>query len=303
MADNPFTSNPFAEPESGGGSTRSQVEDDRLSQGFEWETKFRTDVITQVEKWADALGVSKFSLDAWVRDNIDGAINFINQRVPEINRQVNKDFEEGILSLEARSTPVTAQTWEKVWNHGLYWFSAQLGAPLFDLPASGRGRGGSRGPTAADIRNQFDEDQLTDAVNDLWRAYMWEESPNARAIAQEFINTVVSTLGQQEVDFETFVKGKMRATTRWDTLYQNKPDGVDELQYVQSYARAALSAVGGAAGSQQEVSDLVAGGAALGASPDAFGQRLSRTDAVRNSTGFVTGLEDRLSEVNGVLRG
>jgi hypothetical protein len=61
--------------------------------------------------------------------------------------------------------------------------------------------------------------------------------------------------------------------------------------------------MGGSFGRKNEVSDVIAGGAALGASADAFRQRLARTDANRNSQGFITNLEDTMRGVSQVLRG
>ena len=277
-----------------------------LDDDLDWKTRFRSDAITAVEKWADDLGLDRFSLDSYVRSNIDGAVNYIMRTVTMPNRQSRTyvDPESGAMKQVPGGNwvPRSATDWQQIWDAGLAYFSFGLGIDLTKT-RGGSGSSGSRGLSAQDIRNSFDEDELTDAAQKIWQAYMWEDTVDARKMARDYINTIVGSLGQKEVDFETFIRSRAEATPRWNALYRNKPSGMDPKAYVGQYAQAALSVVGGSAGREQELSNLVGGGAGLGATPDAFRNRLARTDANRNSTGFVTGLEDRLRSVKGILRG
>ena len=272
-----------------------------LNADFDWKSKFRTDMVSQVEKWAAALGVSKFALDSLVRSNMDGAIGYITQSIfmPARQADVSFDGDVGTVTPGAPWQPETGEDWDRIWNAGLLYFSALSGVDLAGIGTGSRGSG-RRGPTAADIRNSFDEDQLTDAVEKIWGAHLLEDAPNARGLAKQYIEAIVASGGQQEIDFQTFVKTRMEQTSRWQQLYQNKPEGQDPLQYIGPYLSMAQSAVGGG---RTQANSLAAGAAALGASQDAFAQRLQRTDEMTGSTGFINGLEDRVRGVKDLLRG
>jgi hypothetical protein len=113
----------------------------------------------------------------------------------------------------------------------------------------------------------------------------------------------VRSKGEKEIDFETFILNKAKADPRHKQIYRNKPQAMSELQYIQPYVQAAQQAMGGGQGREQAVGDVAVGGAALGASPDAFRQRLARTSAQKNSQGFIRGLEDQVRGIKDVLRG
>lgn len=272
---------------------------------FDWRAKFRTDMVSQAEKWADQLGVDKFALDSFVRDQLDGALGYITQSVFMPNRgSTITNLGDGVLSQSPDGAwqPESTQDWQQIWDAGVLYFSGKLGVDLQNIGSRGGG-GGSRGPSAADIRNSFDEDELTDAVQSLWGAHLFEDTTEARSIAKNYINAVVAGKGQKEIDFKTFVTNRMKQTPRWKMIYRNKPEGQDPLDYSSKYAQMAESAVGGGQGNKKLVGSLAAGGAALGASQDAFAGRLQRTDAQRNSQGFINGLEDTVRGVSQVLRG
>lgn len=299
---------PSSKKEDDAPQTTTNVYREELSE-YDWRSKFRTDMVSQVEKWADALGVSKFALDSLVRDNMDGALSYITRNVIMPNRQsaTRIDYGEGVLQQVDTGSwqPETSQDWQQIWNAGLLYYSALAGVDLAGINQASRGSRGSgrRGPTAAELRNMFDEDQLTDAVQSMWGAYLLEETPEARAIAKQYIEAIVSTGGEKEIDFETFVKGRIRKTARHKLIYQNKPEHLDELQYIGPYAQMAGQVLGGASGNQQIVGDLAAGAAALGASQEAFAGRLQRTDQFTGTKGFIGGLEERVRNVRNVLRG
>ena len=145
----------------------------------------------------------------------------------------------------------------------------------------------------------FDVDQLTDAATNIWRAYNVEEPAKAKQLAQSYIDTIVATRGEKEIDFETFVVNQVKKSDRYKVLYQNKPDGITELAYIQPFVQSATMVMGGG----NAMNDVVAGGAALGANADSFRGRLARTDEAKNTTSFTNDLENRMRAVKGVLRG
>jgi hypothetical protein len=239
--------------------------------------------------------------DAYVGDGPGG-------RGPTGDSDTLQNF--GGLYVNGKINPYTIQGSQLIESAALGWMDRQLPgfgqfvANRFSGSGSGRGRSsGSRKPTAGEIRAQFDEAELTDAVTGMGQAYLVEELDDAGVWAKAYIEEHVRTGGEKKIDFETFVKDRMKKTARWQMIYRNKPQGVDELEYMKPYTQAALSAMGGASGNVSHVSGVVAGGAALGSSEAAFMSRLKRTDQVRNSSGFISGLEDRLQNVSGILRG
>jgi len=268
---------------------------DPLSPEFDWRVKFRSDVVSQLEKWADDFNVSKFALDAFVRDNIDGATNYVA-------RFINVDEMGQPITDVRRLTPLSFEEYQRVWQQGMTYFSAVSGLDFAEIKPKGGG-GGRRKPTAGEIRAMFDEDQLTEAVNDMWGAYLVEDAPNARAIAANYIDAIVATGGEQEIDFETYVLGKIRATNRHKLVYRNKPAGIDELQYISPYVQSATTVIGGGGRSGATASDVAAGGAALGASGAAFSDRLARTPQHQQTKGYINELEQRVRDVKDILRG
>ena len=114
---------------------------------------------------------------------------------------------------------------------------------------------------------------------------------------------MVDTSGEQTRDFETFVLGKIRATSRHKLVYRGKPEGTDELQYIAPYAQSARSVIGGGGQAGSTANDVAAAGGALGASSAAFGDRLAKTTEATASQGFITNLENTVRDVKNILRG
>lgn len=158
--------------------------------------------------------------------------------------------------------------------------------------------GGRRRLSAQDIRNSFDLDQLTDATRGIWQQMVLDEPDNARSIAQSYIDAVVAVRAEKEIDFKTFVKNKARETGRYKTIYKNKPSALSEEQFLLPYHQSAMKVA-----RPEEAADIAIGGAQFGASSSAFAQRLRRTDAATSSAPFVNELQNRLSDLRGVLRG
>lgn len=273
---------------------------EELQEEFDWRTKMRTDIVSMAEKWAEDFGLPKFSFDAWVRDKIDGAINYVNANVFGRHNAHAASFPDFPIW-----TPQTPEDWGEIYDAARDYYSIELQFDLSQKPGgsdSGAGRRGPSGPSAEEIRNSFDEDAVTEAVGQQWRAYLVEEAPNARAIAKAYINDIVKTGGQQEIDFDQYVLGHIRKTEQYNTLYKRKLEGQSELQYLQPYIQSAMAVAGGGKNTR-ELTDLVTQGAALAQTPDEFRSRLARTDAAKNSRGFIGGLEERMRGINQLMRG
>ena len=268
----------------------------------DWRARFRTELTQMAKGWAEMFNQPVGPFQAWVLDGIDQAYAVM---APELRgSDVSFDTEEGIGTVTPRKDPSVEQ-YKRAWRKGINHYSIQLGVDLLNLPkaGSGRGSGGPRKPSAQDIRNMFDEKELTEAVKGMWGAHLLEDAPDAQGLAKQYIEAIVRTGGEKEIDFKTFVQERIKKTQRYQQIYSNKPEGMDDLEYIAPYVSAAQQAVGGGQGNKQMVGSLAAGGAALGASQDAFAGRLARTDAHTGSQGFINGLESRMREVNGVLRG
>ncbi len=278
---------------------------------FDWRTKFRTDAVSMVEKWSEDFGISKFALDSFVRDNMDNALTFINANVISPNslrgsrtspHQTGRTERVGGHQ-RGRWTPQSPEDFEQIWNAGIAKFSMMLGFDLQQAKPDSSSGSGSRGPSSQDIRNMFDEDQLTEAANSIWQSRLVEDASDARGMAKAYINEMVRSRGERKIDFEQFILNKVEGDIRHDLIYSNKPEGVSDLSHIQPYVQAAMQAMGGTGGLGQQMSDVAVGGAALGASAGAFQQRLARTSANQNSQGFINGLEDRVAGVSNLLRG
>ncbi len=190
-----------------------------------------------------------------------------------------------------------SKTWLAAGNPTIGFALSQIGAE--DVPKPGRGGGGSRLPTAAEIRSQFDMDQLSTAVTDLWRGRLLEEPDNPRSVATAYVDQIVASRGQQELDFEAFVMNRAQETARHKSIYKDKEESVTYAQHLMPFFQAAMQAMGGS----DATAPVAIRGAQFGASPAAFQQNLARQDEVTGSAPFIQGLETRMRELNGVLRG
>lgn len=291
----------------------------------DWRTDLRTQLAKDLRAVADDLGQPSFVLDNWMDEQFDVMLNYLYAqgfiaREEDFNASVDvlvpgggsltigdmgdQRFEDlnRTPTVGGKYNPFSIEGLSAIYQASLLWVGAQI--PGFNQirgnTQAGGGSGGSRGPTAQDIRNSMDEDQLTQAASNLWQTYLIEENPDARRIAKDYINEIVATKGQKKLDFETFVMGRIKKTGRYAALYRNKDEGVSELQYLQPFVQTAMSALGGKKGA---VHSVAAEGAILGSDPASFAARLQREDAVRNSSGFISGLEERVRGLNNVLRG
>lgn len=179
------------------------------------------------------------------------------------------------------------------------WMSARAGMELAPAPKGGSGRGRGRGgPTAEDIRNQFDVDELARGVNDMNRGLVLEDHADAKGVARKYIDAVVAGKGEKRIDFETFVRGKIEATSRYKNIYARKPESVSAEAYMAPYLNSAMQLA-----SPDEAAEIAIGGVQFGASAETFRQRLGRTENATGSAPFINQLESRMSNVSAILKG
>jgi hypothetical protein len=208
----------------------------------------------------------------------------------------------GETQIGGKINPYSAEGLDYIYSMAQMWAATEYGIDpnLISQPTS-RGPG-SRLPTEEEIRQQFDIDHLTEVIKSMGRGALVEEFKGARALANSYVNAIVATRGQQEIDFGTFVTKHFKGTARWKQIYRNKPEGMEPEAYIAPYIAAASQALGGGMG-QNGYSDIVAGGAALGSTGADFAARLQKTDAVQNQSGFISKLESAVSGISNFLRG
>lgn len=166
------------------------------------------------------------------------------------------------------------------------------------ISRGGTGRAGSRKPTATEIRNQFDLDQLTNSVNDIWRVMLLEEHDNPRKLASDYVEAIVRTGAEKTIDFETFVRERARKTARHASIFRNKPESESEESLIQRYYQSAMNIL-----RPNNAAEVAIGGAQFGADAATFSARLGRSKEVTGSAPFITGLENRMSDLKGLFRG
>jgi hypothetical protein len=174
----------------------------------------------------------------------------------------------------------------------------QLSYDFAPRGAGGGGRGGSRAPTADEIRAQFDLDELSRAATDIYRSIMLDEPKNARALAENYVEAVV-TNPDQRLDFESFVHRQLENTPRFKALYRNKPKGLSPEYYLQYYLQPAIQTMG--AGSR-ELQEVVEGAMKMGTSAGGFAGRLDRTREANLGSPFLSRVAKRTHNLRRMLR-
>lgn len=162
---------------------------------------------------------------------------------------------------------------------------------------TGRGGGGGGRMSADQIRAQFDIDQLANNARDIWRGTLLDEPRDARGMAKAYVEAIVRN-PDQKLDFETFITKQAEGTARYASLYRNKPAGMAPQQYLMPYLSQAQQMA-----RPKEAVNIAAGGAQLGADPNAFRSRLGRTNAVTTSAPFISSMEQRMAGLKRVLKG
>jgi hypothetical protein len=281
----------------GGGASTSAADYAKqvLQQWSEYEDRYQfyqapvADVMEyEMETWLKQHNLNPIFASQWLDRNQSGLNHYLDPivRMDVIDPQNPEPGFQVILEL--------ARRW--IESHSEL-FKGFADATLSNQARSGGG--GRRGPTAAEIRQSFDMNQLTDRVRQLWRAYLVEEPSKPFDVAKSYVDSIVRN-PEQKVDFDTYVKSIMFGTSMGKRLYKNKPAGMTEEDYMAPYAAIASQVLGGSQGTTYR--DTVQGGMALASDPNAYRARLDRTDAVMNSTPFFNKLGQRISGLRDIFK-
>lgn len=277
-----------------GGEEGEEGDDGSFSDEFFWQDAVFDAIQSDLKRISKEFDMDLGYIDGWFEGQKDNLATHLESEIGPAGRGAfdpNTPF--GIQNLIRR-----ARTWV-----GVKWPPFMEAMDLINSGATSRGSGrrgsGRRGPTAAEIRASFDMDQLTNSVNQMSRALILSELPNASAVAKSYVDAIVSNPAQ-ELDFETFARERIMNTARAKTIYRGKPESMSEEQFLQPYVQAAAQRIGPGFGDQ--LADTAINAARLGASPQAFQQRLERTRQVQTSAPFLNRMGEHLRGVKEVLR-
>lgn len=161
-----------------------------------------------------------------------------------------------------------------------------------------KGPTGPRKPTAQEIRNRFDIDQLAEQAQMIWRGKLLDDMVDPQKMARAFVEAIVATRGEKVIDFATYVEKRARNTARYASIYRDKPEGQSDEQFLQPYFQAAQQVLrpGNAAGTAIY-------GAQFGASAGQFGEMLAQSNEVKTSAPYIQELSSRMEALRSVFKG
>lgn len=177
----------------------------------------------------------------------------------------------------------------------LQWIESKV--PGLKLVGGGGGGGGAKPPN---IRAMFDLDQLAADVTKLTQAYLLQEHSDPRGVARAYVDAVVAN-PEQKLDFETFVISRLKANPRWTTLYKHKPAAISELQFMSQYTNIGQQMLGANRGWDWSGEQFHA--VAAGADPQAWGERLERSNSYTSQAPYVAKLQERIAGLSDILKG
>ena len=296
------------------GQDRAALRQEFAPDAFDWATLISQRVAVSMGNWGELNGVDlgfirlKYSQFAPLMFDAIYSQFFVTADARRDNApsQVQADIslggnpeDYGVMGMGSAFYTTRMEGLDEMSAWALQWMSAKAGMQLVRDPGgSGRRGSGSRGPTAQEIRNQFDLDELAGAVNDMNRGLVLEDHADAKGLARKYVDAIVATRAEKEIDFETFVRGKIEATARFKNIYKRKPASVSAEAYIAPYLQAAMQMA-----SPNEAAEIAIGGAQFGTSAESFRQRLNRTDDVTGSAPFINALEGRMNSLTSVLKG
>lgn len=254
------------------------------------------------------LSMQQFFAGNWTNDGALGLIDQILQEAEhareahlrdqsEFNVGAGTPREELGSQFYVRTIEGFNELTRRVWD----WFNQKapvdLGAFGSNTISSGGSRRGSSGPSAEDIRGQFDIEELAEAAKNIWRGLLLDDDLDARGFARSYVDAIVAGKGKKKIDFTEFIRGKAKATSRYASIYKNKPESLSEEQYLAPYFQSAqqVAAPGRAA-------EIAIGGAQFGADAATFAARLRRDEAATGSAPFIEELQGRLTDLNRLFR-
>jgi len=288
--------------------TRQEQTEDRFGPDqFDWAQIVTSHVGSSLAQWEKNTGQPKGMGAHVFKQHAGDLFNNLQTDLFEANtgsrsffNEINDVTSEQMQQMDVRAKEYYTTTSEgvnKMIDYALNWFGGAAGIALPKITGGGGG-GGRRGPTAQDIRNQFDIEELANAVDDMSRSLVFEPHKNSKALAREYVEAIVKSKGEKKPDFATYVEGKIENTSRFKAIYKNKPASVSARQYIAPYFQQASSVA-----RPGDAADVAIGGAQFGATAEQFRSRLAREDSVTGSAPFISNLEGRLGELNSIFKG
>lgn len=266
--------------------------------GTSWVDGLNKQLAKDVRAMADAAGLNPGVLESWYIEQSPYLFTYLRNYTlsgAHLGQPGLNEYEARTGDAGNRDVSSTMDFMQR-YNLALQWLAGRdpvVGGAYQKWLQDTGGGGGSPGITAA----SFDVDQLTNAASDLWRGYLLEDAPDARSIAQGYVDARVGNPGQA-LDFETYVLKFVKSTGRYQSIYKGKPEGLSEQQYMAPYLSTAMQYV-----NPQTAQQIALSGAQWTASPGSFAQRLGRDRDVQNTPNFMNKLEQTMSNASRVLVG
>lgn len=255
------------------------------------------------EVWEDVLatqlldGLTAGAAQAGFLDPKSFAEGFLQFHWDGLMKQLDQDFVSGIPEGMGTSNRLNnPSVIAAMVNSGLGYLQGKW--QWGDLPKRGgsSGGGGGGGGGRGSVRNMFDADALAGRITDMWQTFLIAEPPNAKALANEYINLVAGS-PDRTVDFETWVENRMKEDPRWNFVFQNKPSGISAKSYIQYYASQVMNVLGPIG----DAPGIARSQAALAAGPDAIAGRLKFHQGVTQTSGYLNRVEEKYRSVRDVL--
>lgn len=175
--------------------------------------------------------------------------------------------------------------------------NADLIGHLEPRSSGGGGGGGGGGAVRRDL--VFDREHLISQVADTWRSWMLD--PNEPPVdwigsqVDEYVREARAFWAGQggQLDFDTYIKGKLKAHDRYRHIYRFKEPSESEEQFLQKFAQpiTQLGQTGDFTRAQTELA-VTSGGSAAGQL-----ERVMRTPEVQGSGGFSRRLAQTLNSI------
>jgi hypothetical protein len=276
--------------------------EERFGDEFFWQEAVVDKMIDDIKAVASQYDMDLDFLLGWFGGQQLNLINYLQKNVIDLNEA------PGAIGLGPGFFTNTPAGINQLFAHARTWLGARFPALLdafsgVGSSGSGRGRGrsgsGAAGPTPDQIRAQFDVKELTEAANTIWRGLLLEDMPNATAAANAYVEQIVAN-PEQKLDFESFVLGQVRNTSRYKVMYRNKPAAMTEQQFLMPIFQQVQQTLGPGYGTQ--VADITVNAARLSSSPQQLSERLMREQQVQTSSPYLQRLAQRVTEIKDVLR-
>ena len=263
-----------------------QYEDDRELPPSVWQKDVTSWMGQRLGAWAETKGQDPTAWMSWLASNEHLMLQYV------YNEHLEPAYRNGFDMLSPEAGGYGIETLRKA---GWLWLKNIFPGIMDNTPVDKDKPpgGGARKPKLSD----FDLDYLSERVQNMWRGYLLTDNPESRALATAYAKASIAN-PNKSIDFDTFVLKAIRGTSRHASIYRSKPDDVNEMQYLSPYVDAARNFL-----SPDNASSVATAGAQFGADPTAFMGLVKNQREVQNTSEWITGFENTLNGLKGILRG